>query len=130
MIRKGVTLVETIVVLMIGLLISIPIVMVPNHQDRNWECVKTEFQQTYLLMQQQANLGYFSEFDIFSRQQTIFIGEEEIALPADWQACNYTKIRWKKTYVTAGTIRFFNVKTKKYVSLIFQLGGGTYRFTT
>lgn len=130
MIRKGVTLVETIVVLMIGLLISIPIIIVTDKQDRDWQCVKTEFQEKYLLMQQQANLGYFSEFDILSRQQTIFIGDEEITLPANWRADNYTKIRWKKTYVTAGTIRFFNVKTKKYVSLIFQLGGGTYRFTT
>lgn len=130
MARKGITLLETITVLIIGLVISMPVVLTHESQERDWQRVKNEFQRKYLIKQQQVNLGYFSEFTIRGWQHSIYIGDEEIALPSGWQACNYGNIRWQKSYVTAGTIRFLNIKTKEKVSLIFQLGGGTYRFTT
>lgn len=130
MIRKGITLLETMVVLIIGLVISMPFTLTHENSERDWQKVKNEFQQKYLLKQQQVNLGYFSEFTIRGWQQSIYIGDEEVVLPADWQACNYGNIRWRKSYVTAGTIRFVNIKTQEKASLIFQLGGGTYRFTT
>lgn len=130
MIRKGITLLETMFVLIIGIVISMPFALTHENSERDWQKVKHEFQQKYLLKQQQVNLGYFSEFTIRGWQQSIYIGDEEVVLPADWQACNYGNIRWQKSYVTAGTIRFMNIKTREKASLIFQLGGGTYRFTT
>ncbi|XZO07498.1 hypothetical protein ABU186_08115 [Weissella paramesenteroides] len=128
--RKGVTLFETMVVLSVCLVLSIPVILPKDDNNQDWQNVKQEFAQKYIKEQQKVVLGKELDFNIYGYKNTIIIGSEKIKLPRGWFAGNYVHINWRSTTVTADTISFVNRNTNKHILLIFQLEGGTYRFTT
>ena len=128
--RKGIMLFETMIVLAICVVLTVPAILPKYEHAQNWQNVKQEFAQKYIKEQQKVVLGRALDFNIYGDGDTLCIGDEEIKLPKGWCTSNYVHINWRPTTVTAGTIRFYNRMTNERVALIFQLGGGAYRFTT
>ncbi|MCM6765986.1 hypothetical protein [Weissella paramesenteroides] len=79
--RKGVTLFETMVVLSVCLVLSIPVILPKDDNNQDWQNVKQEFAQKYIKEQQKVVLGKELDFNIYGYKNTIIIGSEKIKLP-------------------------------------------------
>ena len=69
--RKGIMLFETMIVLAICIVLTVPAIL-PKYEDtRNWQNVKQEFAQKYIKEQQKVVLGRALDFNIYGDDDTL-----------------------------------------------------------
>ena len=69
---------ETMVVLSVCLVLSIPVILPKDDNNQDWQNVKQEFAQKYIKEQQKVVLGKELDFNIYGYKNTIIIGSEKI----------------------------------------------------